>query len=452
MKRSYINYILVLFVLLSGCQRDSFIEPIEHPAQEPFEEIYKESSVIGFVEDELGQPLPGVTVTLEDQISRTDQNGVFVFRDIYLLNAGADVSFSKEGYSPTSRKVFSNFGTLCYVKVALETRKNPTVSFNSNIVNTINIDEVELTIPANAINVKGGSAYNGQVYYLAEFIKPFEDSFAKKYANNLLAKDAINNYKILTSNGILSFNICGASGEVLELKEHAKILVKIPILFLNAKVEMWDWDASEKIWKDEKNMTANGDFWIIELEEFGEWNCAISHPASLIRGSVSSADNHPLAFQSLSLLSNNLPIGQTYSHKDGRFNIWVPKGQQLQIEIKDFCGATNEVFDFNSFNEGIDQDFVLSNHTHSLVKGEMVDCNYRPVRNRYVLIESASFQFISITNNEGIFQDNITYCSDNPFTIRPYNLPKDEITFYTVLEIQEGDNNLGEVSSCLFGL
>ena len=154
-----INFVFITFsLLLMSCHKDDFSSSSEIISEKFTAEVIEEiqSDIIGYVYDENDLPVSDAIVMTYSGQTKTNQHGVFIFKNSKMDKQGTFIKVVKNGFILGSDMVYPNTDatTYAYIKLmAYESGK----SFESNAGGSIAITGGgKVVFPADAINAVTG--------------------------------------------------------------------------------------------------------------------------------------------------------------------------------------------------------------------------------------------------------------------------------------------------------
>ena len=154
------NKLFLLGLLaLPACSKD---EPNTDSADSTGTELSPQGRIGGFVTDQYGDAIEGVSVTVQGITTTTNTDGSYLLEEI-VPDSDMVVEFSKRGYA-TNYKVTTllNWETVSTNASLLQIDGSKT--FASNMAGSFVIEDTTLNFQANSfINKSNGEQYNGNV-------------------------------------------------------------------------------------------------------------------------------------------------------------------------------------------------------------------------------------------------------------------------------------------------
>jgi hypothetical protein len=431
MKNSKILFFLLIGLMLgvSSCRNDEdrIIEIID-----PNVGIMVEGAVSGQVTDTNGNALASATVSLEGTSITTNENGLYSFGNLELMEGSRVVlKVSRQNYFETSR-AFTVTRNRSIVDFELIVKAVVPITFDSSneLEWSFSTDGLisSVNIPADAYVFNGtNTPYNGVVNIFTRFINPADRDRTNSIPGDLGGIDANGEEVQLGSFGMLAVELESPSGEKLNLAEgiEATIRLEIPEEYVDnapSTIPLWHYDLESATWREEgsANLTTDGSSYEGTVTHFSFWNCDAPFPLITFNGRVTNENGQAQTGVNvrITIIGSGLTrYGQTDSN--GEFGGKVPSGERLRIEyFRNFpCAEITNTQEIGPF----DNDITLEDHIfsttdpmfHSL-SGRVLDCDGLPSATSYLLLLTPSNGETSITpDNNGNFSIEIPECWTN---------------------------------------
>lgn len=420
--------LLVVLLAFSACKKDQITDDtvvINPPAT-----VFVNGSVSGVVMDDDHQPLSGASVSIGSNNVVSDENGVFMFRDIQMADRGALVTAEKDGYFYNAKFVKPTLNKISFTKFKLIEKALSGV-FESATGGTIATNgEAKVTLPANGIKLENGGAYNGTVNVYATWIDPAGEDLFLEMPGDLRGTNTSDQQVQLTSYGMIGVELESIDGEALNLADGQTATIEMPVpntLLGNAPatIPLWHFDESNGIWIEEGEATLQGDKYVGTVSHFSFWNCDVPNDFIDLTGSVINEGGGIQDVLVKITSSSNGSTGYGYTNEDGLFNGFVPNDETLTIAVLDDCG--NEIYsaEIGPFSADATLDPIVitnANTTNITVSGLLEGCNMTTVTNGYVKMEYGAAYAIIPLNSDGSFSCTKNICGEDNITLTGYDL------------------------------
>ena len=431
MKNSRILFFLLIGLLIgiSSCRddEDRIVEIID-----PNPGLMIEGTVSGQVTDSNGNPIDNAIVSLEGERIATNQNGLYSFSDMPLMEGSRVVlKVSKADYFETSRAFTTtkNRSIVNFELVSKIANFTTVVSTNEAALNvSVNGLTSFINIPPNAYVLDGTSApYDGPVRIFMSLIDPSDRNSMNSIPGDLGGIDANGEEVQLGSFSMLAVNLESPSGQKLNLMEgmEAAIRFAIPAEYVDnapATIPLWHYDLDSATWREEgsANISADENFYEGTVTHFSFWNCDAPFPLINLSGRV--VDENGLAQPGvdirITILSSGLTRGgQTDSN--GEFLGKVPSGERLKIEYsrRFACVDLREMEEIGPFeSDAALDDYTLTfpNEEFNTLSGRVLNCDGQASPTSFILFSSNNGGVMNfIPDNNGNFSITIPTCWTN---------------------------------------
>jgi hypothetical protein len=277
-KLSFYCMVFLGLVIISSCQKDDELitepepDPIIFPDM-PKEGVLIQTSVFGRIVDENEEPVSGVRVTGGGVTTSTDENGIYILSNVMLDEARGYIRATKSGYFNGSRilqPVKNGMSKPAIIKLLAQKSIGTINAATGGIVQSPGKIKVEL--PANAIE-----GYSGQVNVVAAYINPTSPDFFARMPGDLAADNSENKRGGLISYGMCNLDLLDNNGNKLTIKPGVQATVSSPVpqslqQYATDKIDMWHFDESKGIWKQEGVGTYQNGQYTGKVSHFSTWN------------------------------------------------------------------------------------------------------------------------------------------------------------------------------------
>ena len=449
-----IKILAILFAIAiigQSCRKESDEIIVTPPITEP--EIKVTSSVLGTVIDNNGISVEGAMVAFEDQVTFTDDNGVFQFNDEQLYSSGTYIKVSKEGFFDGSRRFYASEGNTSIVAIELMPMEE-VAEFSSTDGSNITFDNVELNFKANSIMNEDGSAYSGNVNIAAKYLDPTLVNTLNQMPGDLTGTSADQNRVVLTSMAMIAVELLDDNGNKLQVQDGNTVDVKIPVpnALLNDAPEtipMWHFNEEVGTWVEEGFANLVNGKYEASLPHFSFWNCDIPNDYIFLKGSIENR-GIPIQGANVVVTVGNGTSGSAITGQDGFFCGFVPNGEELTLKIYDQCGNLIYIY----LIPPSDEDILLEPINLSIevnvasLFGSISLCNGTPSPQSYVNVSQGTQNSVIVINDDYTFSTNIFYCEEGSeisvWAIDPVNALSSTTFEYDI----DGDIDVEELELC----
>lgn len=416
MKHSITLY-LFCFLLFSAysCRKDSYFEDKDTIIPPPT--IFYLVNISGLVTDDSGQPLQGAEVEIGSTRVSTDRNGAYLFRNLRVPEDLTVIKVKASGFESQLHLIIPEKGKTFRHDFSLMQKIN-TATFNNNEGVTIELaNQAKLEIPANAIQLFSGVAYNGEVRLFAEFLDPKKRSDMQRSPGLFFSGIGLENKKNILSHGLLHVRMETPSGVKLKLNPDYPAKFKAPVLQAllqqsDLGASIWYLDEMNGNWKQGQTIQRNGSFFETSINDLSWVTYGKLIDCHWISGQVESTSNIPLSQSTL-----DINVGEFYQNiispsSDGRFRVLVPSHNSVKLNLKSTCNTTLYSRQFASLHADTDLGNIrISNlHGQSILKGSFIFCPDKPGV-AYIIAESGGYKRLLFPSGQNIFSTALDFCS-----------------------------------------
>jgi len=413
------------------------------------------SSVMGVVRGPTGAPEMNAIVRSPygGEETRTDQNGVFFLNNILVYDKLGYITITKPGFHKASRSFLpletgSNRVNVQLLSITFSG------TFNASSGGTVTSGLLQLTFPANAIQLNG-QPYTGTVKVYAQALDPTSPAMFDQMPGELLG--GINDsLRLLQSFGMAAIELRDANMNELQLAngQSATLKFNIPTALqadAPATIYWWSFDETLGYWKHEGQAQKQGTQYIGLASHFSWWNCDVPQNFNDFHGTINSSGGSPVSDAQINVISPTFGTGVTYTNDEGTFTCRVPKNQSLTLNVNLTCSATNDwVFAHTetiaSESQPINSEIIAGLNGLYPISGTVVNCTGQPVAAGYVKLGPKIF----ITKN-GAF--TIQSCQIGTFSFRGYNttIPDSiKVSEIITLQVENTGAIAGNITTCSF--
>lgn len=429
----FIIYLAVTFVLFS-CKKAEIIpiSDIENGPATGSNALYSgtmiQSTIGGKVIDESNNSIANALVTIGNQTTNTNEDGVFLIQNVSVDSKRAYVKVYKSGYFLGSRAVKPSSSASSFVKIKLLT-KSTTGSFNSSVGGTISVNGgASLIFEEGDVSLENGSPYNGSVTVYAKYINPTRPDLGEVMPGNLAAINSNGEAVILETFGMLSVELSGSNGEALNIAPGRTVELKFPVVneqsaHAPGNIPLWYFDEVTGNWQEEGSAIRDGDLYSGHVSHFSIWNCDYPYTMKTVKMRIESG-GQPVANALIQVTdqSNTYTHGYSYTNSNGELEEMVPGDLAVKFIIKDECG--NESYSQN-VNPGLtDIDFgtiQINPPNSSIFTATIRKCSGTPVPNAVVAVNMGGSTVILTADNNGSINAVVLTCNVSSIEVTAYD-------------------------------
>ncbi len=410
-------------------------------------------NISGKVLNESLEALAGVNIDIGGEETVTDDNGFFNLQGIQLDANGTLINASRDGYWPITKMVTLTKTQQNQTRIVLlpktETRNieasaGGMVSFN---------DTVKVYFQANSFVTSTGEAYEGSVEISAIHLDPGEENFGMKSPGDFRAFNADSELQTLLSLGMAGVELKGINNEILELKtdKSATLYIKVPDGSNEEEVLLWHFDETSGYWLEAGIAQREGDFFEGEVSHFSWWDFGIPFFAVKLSGAVLNETGMGVSGLPVSVIlaDQDQDLGTEYTGGEGLFCGWIPKDQDLIMQIRNECGDVFYEEAIGAFSEDTELSAITLSGQHVIeVCGNMVDCNSEAVTHGYLVVQHGLNKTFIPVDTMGNFCSAVNICESTTFGLYGIDLTSGLQGVVSTYNLDDSPVNNLEVSAC----
>lgn len=457
------SILLMALLLLSSCQDDDNNFDNANPdlnIPDNFSEYFGNDvskDFLGNVVDTNNNPIEGAIISIGNESTTTDVNGVFVLNGATVKERFGYIKAEKPGYIHGSRSVVPSNGTNKVTIMLLEATVTATV--NSGNPETVALGNgSSVSLEGNYIN-EDGTAYTGSVDVIVHHLDPTDEAMPMQMPGMLYAENQNGAERMLQTLGMLAVELRGSNGEDLNLAAGTTSEIRIPLdpslmSMAPSTIPLWYFDEEKGYWKEEGQATLQGNTYVGMVTHFSFWNCDI--PAEAITLCISAFDEAQNPLNNLAISITSATFGTTYglTNEEGEVCGFVPSNESLELNVYSYENCN----DTPLFTETIgpfttdstisitipDNPDVIS----ETVVGQFNTCGGDPVMDGYVLLTYGSQTFTESVS-DGTFEINLLRCQDeNTFSIKGNDYTNVQSTGQISYTFTTPLTDIGIISAC----
>lgn len=461
MKKIAFFLFAAMLVTFFACRKDvdevttdetTYVPPILEQWVQPIRNV--NGTLIVFVSNEAGEPVPDAKVKLGNLTLTTDQYGHAFFRDADLNAEGSFITVENAAYFTGSRRFFPVDGAETRVRVEL-IAKQFDHSFASQDGGLVELNGgASITFPENSIRKADGTPYNGTVKLAAHWLDPSNPRTLDRMPGNLQGINNQGTEVVMATYGMVVAELQDEAGNPLNILKGKKATLKMPVpdnLLASApnEIPLWSYYEEYGVWAEEGKATLQNGAYVGEVSHFSFWNCDYPYPlvnfsATLVDEDGNPVENYPVT---ISLVSNPI-TAYGYTDSTGYVGGKVPANEELLIQVYGHCGEVIYSQQIGPYTADIDlgQITISFNALNSTtLSGQLTDCNGDPVTNGIVIMQFNGYNVYEYTTT-GDFDVSFTSCSG---TIDVSAVDVDQLTQSSPVMVSAGGAfDLGQINIC----
>lgn len=411
----YLLLCVLVSIGLSSCHKD--IEEADEVITTPVTQVeiqeLTQSDVVGYIYDESDEPMADVEVSILGNSTRTNEFGVFVFRNTNLDVNGTYITANKSGYILGSDRIYPDNADVNHSYIKMMRLTTNTVVNGASGGNILVQGGGIIKFEPNTIVNADGVLHTGTVTVTAKRIAANDPDLADVMPGGLLAQDKDGYTRVLGTLGMVAVELRDANGNELNLAEGSQATVQFPIndnQLTDApdQIALWSFDENVGLWVEEGFATKEGNNYVGQVQHFSFWNCDAPFPLVHICGTVLNADGSPAENISIEVVADVIyPTGYGVTDSEGRFCGKMPKGKELTITIfYPGCQQEGFIYTVGPFDTDTELDPVsLSNVNNGFITGTVL-CGGDPVSNGSVVVTINQQTTVYLTDENGNYSFN----------------------------------------------
>lgn len=321
-------------------------EPLIQPTTPVNPADMKMSALSGFVKNNDGNALQGVTVTSGTETTTTDRNGGFVLNKVNTKKGRTVVKFELDGYNEIVRAAENLDGDVWEVVMTSNWSSDVTTNtYSSSQAIMSSVNRMIVNLEGEGYKKQnGGNAFSGTVSQKIQYLNPDDKDFGEKMPGGDLA--AVRNGENggtageevqLISYGMTKVDLTDAStGEKLQLADGkpATLTFPVPEKFQNDKpstIPLWSFNEETGLWEEEGVATydADNDVYVGQVKHFSWVNLDVPEVRVRLTVIVKDAKGNLLPGIKVDIdaqknvITNNKGQASTFVPKDTEFYVTV---------------------------------------------------------------------------------------------------------------------------------
>jgi|GEM_PF-2529418 len=330
----------------------------------------------GIIQDEQGNPLSGVTITLGGKVYTSNDLGQVKISQGSAFKEIAFVKAEKAGYFPGSR-TFIPQPSVNQFEIRLMQKGTPQ-SFQADKGAKLTNGELEVEVGEGFIDASG-KAYSGQVNAFVRHLAPTDPNILSIMPGALRGADA-GGEKVLETYGMLTVELEGSAGQKLQLAENnlATIKAAVPSTLLAdapSTIPLWHFDEEAGIWMHDGEAKLENGSYIGTVTHFSTWNYDIPNSPARLIGKVTGDDGLPIAGLFIDFTRNDRRHSGGRPDNEGNFVAQLPLNTDLTLKIT-FQGQVVYTESFNTgSNPEFSKEYKIPTPRFAMISGVVLGCN-----------------------------------------------------------------------------
>lgn len=393
-----LSLFVLLCLVLFSCRKnlDTELTNIIEP-NPPVIKIDVSAAVQGIVLDESGNPIAEAFISLGEDNTWSNEDGLFVFNNMTMNQSGTFIKAEKEGYFNGSTRFFPKEDSKNFAKIILmETQIIG--SLDAGTGGTVSSSEgISLAFPPGSIVDANNETYNGPFSIAARWLNPEAENIFDIMPGNLQGINADGSQVALVSYGMMAVELFDQDGNLLQLGNGEKAMLSFPLPqnYLSqapTQIPLWYFNESTGLWEEEGQASLEGNYYVGEVAHFSFWNCDVPFDLVKVSGRLinKSPDQSliPIANAFVKFSSFSIGTGFGYTDQDGYFAGFIPQGVELKMEVYEREDCNTQIYATTLAplfaDENLGDIICQAPGQYIEVIGSLVDCDENPITDGWI--------------------------------------------------------------------
>ncbi len=376
---------------------------------------------LGEVVDERGDPLDMVLVKIGDKQATTDENGVFIIRDVEVYEKYAHASAQKTGYFQGFTNTIPSEGVnrLKIIMVPKQVTRR-VQSGQPESINLLTGGSIDIT---GAFQDVSGVAYTGEVDVYLKYFTPNEniDVLGMPYGAG-----SKNHERYIEPFGVMEIALEAVDKSTLVLPEGEEATLHFPLIddltpVAPSRIPLWFFNKSGGYWTEAGEAFKDGNSYKAKIDKPGYWCVGKIYFTRKVKISIVDTDSNKIANQTLSVSYSN--SSYPYLQKDfvtsqnGTINTVVPISKRVFVKVyrNTSCGGTPVgSLSYEADEFPIDETFIITEDSGLILenlKAGFYNCDTEKVEDSYVILQVGVDTFYNMAGN-GDYNIRIARCPE----------------------------------------
>ncbi|MDX1685020.1 MAG: hypothetical protein R3275_07275 [Saprospiraceae bacterium] len=371
MKIAHTSFALIITFFFIACYKDDDSLDSTFLPDPPRQIV--ESHLTGFVHRLDGSRVKDVEVKWHDQTLITDAQGYFTFDKINAWQDSSFVKYGKQGYFYQILPIDPLAGqTLLLYAPLLPTTRSAT--FESWKTNEIQLEEIEIQIPANSLVIPATSQpYTGMYTVSLDILNDEEVAALFEKVSLFRADNFTNNPTVILPYQMILFQLTDGTGHNLESGQTYDITLNLPFdiqgkeVFIQQKSGQYHSVPFNEV--HSRRIELNTDF-------TGHILIGQKVEAKVLEGAISTNSDFPLSHVQIEVTNTDNRIKKSFSlSSGGTIRTWLPAGS-FNLSLIDICGNRFDEFKISlPLTEFIDIKTNQTIYQYLFYSGIVRDCS-----------------------------------------------------------------------------
>ncbi len=464
-KKNLYRFVVAMFSVLTivSCQKDIDDTIVNPPTGEIPDLTSKvSSSVSGFVTDENNAAVLGASVKVGTATATTDKYGYFQIKNVDVVKNAATVTVTKAGYFKGIKTYIATANKAAFFRIKLMPNNTAGTIDAAAGGNVTLANGLIVALPANAVvNATTGAAYTGTINVAAQWLNPTAPDLNSIMPGDLRALNAAGALRLLKTFGMAAVELTGAGGELLQIATGKKATLTFPLPSAiagaaPASIQLWHFDETVGLWKEEGSATKTGNTYVGEVSHFSFWNCDV--PNDYVQFSCTIVDENgdpiPYVLAKISVVSDPSNAAFGYTDSTGFVSGAVPDNSSLKLEVFTSYSCLNTIYsqNFTTSNSNVNLGNITvpaSSSSIGNVSGTATDCSSLPLTNGYIIMQKDNYYTRYNVSSTGTFDFNVVLCGGPAVvTLIAEDVAAAQQSNPATYTLNTGANTIGNIQAC----
>lgn len=430
---------LAILILVQACGKEENIDSNEeHVVVFPKPGQIMNTVLTGRVTDEANLPISSAEVEclscVPQQSVQTDEKGKFSFYKVDNRGNEAFLSIKKSGKFDGFRRFPLLENRINYTSILLSEKALLAKISGLEGGQKTHTSGAEIKLLPESVVDAEGTTFTGEISVFMSWIDPSSLQMNEMIMGNLSGVAADNSLMGLSTYGMLQVELLDENDNELNLKDgsSAELIFPVPQSILDnapSTIPLWSYDETVGYWVEEGTAILESNRYVADVSHFSTWNVDSKfNPVDITGNVVLYSDNseHGLSYFQVRLSGNSFNGVGGWLCEDGSFTfINLPSGEELTLEVFDYCDELVHRVSLNSLNESTDIGTIIIDDSSELeminVSGNALDCDSSPLIDGLVFLNINDRTYDFPINSDGNFNFDIFVCPGFEASITLFN-------------------------------
>jgi hypothetical protein len=401
--------LVTVVLLFTQCKKNDHHAGGNDPVPPPFAEK-GHTLISGIVIDEDNQPVPSVSIHINNQVFLTNDNGLFMLPEMQVGTGRTFIVCKKDGFFNSARGTRTVNGGMTQFTIRLIKKKNIKTFSAANGINTTIDHGAKVQIPAGSIVTDNGQAYTGTVTITTRYIDPEARNMSEFMPGGDFEAIASGNRPVeLYSFGATEVILEGAAKQPLQLKTGTEATLTFPIAASQqakapGTLPLWYFDEQKGKWIEEGMATRQGNIYTGKVSHFSSWNVDKPQPLAVVYGNVANCDGSPARG-----IDVTIGVESAITDENGNYEVVVPAEEPMKgyADYYDQFGSAYQSADIPALaeNERRKVSFLLDCVVS--LEGTTFNCGGTAREPGLVMVKWSNGYSLGLTDGNGKFRLNV---------------------------------------------